>query len=157
MSLSQELVKELFDYKDGHLYWKVGTRAGQETGCIGSRGYLHTWVKKKSYLTHRIIFLYHFGYLPTIVDHQDGNQLNNKIENLRASDRFTNQYNSRIRSDSKTGVKGVTTCPKTNKYIAKININGTQHYLGIFKTLQEAEQTVKNTREIYHKEFARHE
>ena len=160
MSISQDLVKEFFDYRDGQLYWKVTSsriKKGMKTGTINSTGYRCTTVNQKTYLTHRLIFLYHHGYLPEMVDHIDGNPLNNNIENLREANKYQNQQNAKRRSDNKTGIKGVTVCKHANKYMARVRINGVRQYLGLFNTLAEAEKVITQTRLQLHKEFTKHE
>lgn len=160
MQIAQDVLKELFEYRDGKLFWKISKtpiKIGKETGTINSTGYKCTTVNKKTYLTHRLIFLYHHGYLPEMVDHIDGNPLNNNIENLREADKYQNQYNAKKRSDNKTGVKGVHICPTTGKYIANIRLDGQRIYLGSFLDLQSAEEIIKQTRLNFHKEFTKHE
>jgi hypothetical protein len=101
-SITQELVKSLFDYKEGFLYWKVNRGTHQCAGKIcATIAYVSkrkepryiVRVNDKQYYAARIIFLWHKGYLPTLVDHEDGNQLNNKIDNLRAATYEQNAYN----------------------------------------------------------------
>jgi hypothetical protein len=160
MQIAQDLVKELFDYRDGKLFWKVARiriKVGDETGTINSTGYKCTTVNQKTYLTHRLIFLYHHGYLPKMIDHIDGNPLNNNIENLREANPYQNQQNAKRRSDSTTGIKGVTVCKHANKYMARVRINGVRKYLGLFDTLAEAEKVITQTRLQLHKEFTKHE
>jgi hypothetical protein len=156
--VTQDIVKELFDYRDGELYWKTAnhkTDTHTEVGSISSNGRKTVWVLKKSMLVHRIIFLYHHGYLPEFIDHKDGNPLNNKIENLREATRTENNQNCKTRKDSSTGIKGVY--PHRQKYIAHLRINGKLTYLGVFDTVDEAAKTVQKARETHHKDFARHD
>ena len=66
--LTQNLLKELFDYRDGELYWKVkkavNTKVGDRAGGVILGGYRIIGINGKSYLTHRLIFLYHHKHLP---------------------------------------------------------------------------------------------
>lgn len=84
--LTQKYVKELFDYRDGLLYWKErrGSRTiGDEAGHVNNRYYsMYVRIDGKNVSYGRVIFLWHHGYLPVQVWHKDGNNLNNKIENL---------------------------------------------------------------------------
>lgn len=155
--ITQELVKELFDYRDGELYWNKANHKTNTTtavGSINSTGRKSVWVLKKNTLVHRIVFLYHHGYLPEFLDHIDGNPLNNKIENLRPATRAENNRNAKVRKDNQTGVKGVY--PHQSGFVAHTRINGKLTYLGLFKTIEEAANVVKQARELHHKEFARH-
>jgi hypothetical protein len=158
--ITKDLLQELFEYKDGKIYWKISnTRAviGKEAGSINSSGYKIVTINQKSYLAHRLIFLMNHGYLPKTIDHIDGNSLNNKIENLRKATVSQNQFNAKIRKDNKTGVKGVTICNKTNKYKASLTTNGCRFNLGLFLSLDEAEKAIKTFRVVEHREFTRHE
>lgn len=141
---TKELLHNLFVYQDGLLFWKKmnGKKAGSNTGR-----YFQTPVNKKLYGNHRLIFMMHHGYLPEIVDHIDGNTHNNRIENLRASTALGNSRNSRLRKDSKTGIKGVTLCK--GKYRASIS-------LGCFDNLESAQKAIIDARTRYHGKFANH-
>ena len=142
--LTKELLHNLFVYQDGLLFWKKmnGKKAGSNTGR-----YFQIPVNKKLYGNHRLIFLMHYGYLPEYVDHIDGDTHNNRIENLRASTALGNSRNSKLRKDSKTGIKGVTLCGK--KYRASIT-------LGCFDSMELAKKAIFDARTRYHGEFANH-
>jgi hypothetical protein len=159
--LTQDLLKELFEYRDGVLYWKVSKatniKVGDAAGYLNSNGYFYTKVNKKKYLNHRLIFLMHHGYLPQFLDHIDGNRVNNKIENLRPATPFENNRNARTRKDNTSGIKGVYWNKRAKKWMAKIKINKERKHIGCFKTLEEAAEAIKKAREELHGEFARHE
>ena len=160
-TLTQELVKELFDYRDGKLYWKTdrgtnklkGLRAGSDT----FHGYRVIVINRKLYKEHRLVFLLHRGYLPNFLDHINGEKNDNRIENLRPATALENNRNAKIRVDNTSGAKGVSWHSSGKKWQATININGKLTYLGLFKTMNEAVETVKKAREQHHKEFARYE
>jgi len=72
-----------------------------------------------------------------VVDHIDGNGLNNHPGNLRLCTHRQNAYNSRTyRGASK--YKGVTYDPYTGKWRASINHRGKHYHLGLFDTEIEA-------------------
>ena len=79
--LTQDYLKSIFEYKDGNLYWKIKTLnkipIGSEAGHVDV--YKRIGINGKIYLCHRLIYLFHYGYLPKFVDHIDGNKLNNNI------------------------------------------------------------------------------
>jgi len=140
--ITQERVKELLCYKDGSLFWRVRRgkmRAGSMAGTRHNRGYLQVAVDNKLYLAHRIVFLYHFGYIPeNEVDHIDRNRLNNKIENLREASRSCNSRNSTQQSRTSAGVKGITWYKPTQKWQARITVHGTLKCLGYYSDFTEA-------------------
>jgi len=73
------------------------------------------------------------------IDHIDGNRLNNQRSNLRVVTRQQNLWNNRVRSDSRTGFKGVSYHPtKRRKYRTIITLNGKRIPLGYYMTPEEA-------------------
>lgn len=103
---------------------------------------------------HRMIYLkYHPNENPEMVDHIDGDTLDNRKQNLRAATGSQNRWNSGPTKLNTSGIKGVT---KTiyNTYRVSIRENGKRHWFGTFKTLEEAIK-VKEAAEIkYHGKFA---
>lgn len=158
--MNRELLQELFDYKDGELYWKFSRKGGTATagslaGCKNSGGYWHTRVNGQRYANHRLIFLMHNGYLPEFIDHIDGDRSNNCIENLRAASRQQNNCNARIRIDSTSGVKGVNWHKKTGKWTVRVQVNKARKCFGLFDDLELAQLVAVEARAKYHKEFAK--
>jgi hypothetical protein len=157
---------DTFEYRDGHLYWKeiIHKRSeGRPAGHINGRGYriISIWNKEtkkyKVYLMHRIIFLMIHGYLPKVLDHIDGNQSNNNIDNLREATLSQNMYNRKISANNSSGYKGVKWSKQKKKYIGVIKMGSKEHYVGSFKVAEEAAKAVMELREKLQGEFARHE
>jgi len=152
-----ELIK-LLEYKDGKLYWKVNAaknvKAGDLAGRIQKSGHRRIGFGGKGYLAHRIIFLMHHGYLPKLVDHHDNDPTNNRIENLRSANRSKNRMNSKVNSNNKLGIKGVSKIG--NKYRVQIQANGQYKSIGYFDDVELAELVSIEARDKYHKEFANH-
>ena len=128
---------------------------GKKVGTLRPNGYKQIYLKGKTYLIHRIIFLMHYGYLPKCIDHIDGNPLNNKIENLRAVTLSQNQYNRKIAKHNTSGIKGVYWHKRSQKWMARCNLDKKCFYLGSYKNLDDAKDAVMNFRKIKHGEFAR--
>lgn len=143
----------IFYYKDGLLFYKD---TNKKAGWKQKSGYCKVEINYKIYCQHRIIFLMHYGYLPKVVDHIDGNKHNNKIENLRAANQSKNTLYARKKSDNTSGVKGVHLHKQTNKWWARICIDGKRKSLGLFDDLELAELVMMEAREKYHGEFAHH-
>lgn len=157
--ITQELVKEYFKYKNGVLIWKIKRRSdnkGDTAGDLNGQGYFRIMLNCKRYLIHRLIFLYHHGYLPRFIDHIDGNPSNNKIENLRECSSRQNQFNSKTRKDNTSGVKGVHWKKGIKKWVAQISVNGKYKNLGSFSDIKDAESAVRKARIASHGEFANH-
>jgi hypothetical protein len=126
--LTYELVRELFDYKDGGLYWKSSVKRhgwpGDRFGSIRTDGYRYGTVRGVNALEHRLIFLWHNGYYPEQqIDHIDRCRSNNRIENLREVSQICNSRNRKVQANNKSGVTGVH---KTNGYwLVNMRVNGT--------------------------------
>jgi hypothetical protein len=158
--LSQEYLKELFDYEDGHLYWKIRTsnrvKIGQQAGTIAKRGNININHSGKKLKAHRLIFMMHHGYLPKIIDHIDGNPLNNKIENLREATELQNHHNAAICKRNTSGIKGICWDKAKNKWLARCNFDYKPHFVGYFDKINEAKVALETYRSKLHGEFARH-
>jgi len=158
-NITQELVRNLFMYRDGNLVRitaRCGIRIGDTAGSLNATGYHEIKIDNKVYKTHRLIFLYHHGYLPEFLDHIDGNRSNNKIDNLRPCTLSENAHNSKINKNSKSGIKGVTWHTKNEVWRADIRINDKLKYLGCFPNMSYAADAVRSAREFYHGDFANH-
>jgi hypothetical protein len=108
--LSCEKVKELFDYKDGELFWKkIGPnkRTDRPAGTVNRDGYRRIKYMYKLYAVHRLVWTYHGNAPVAFIDHINGDVLDNRIENLRAATHSQNCMNRRVRFDSTSGIKGV--------------------------------------------------
>lgn len=103
-------------------------------------------VRGKNYKVHRIIYEMFNGFCPKVIDHINGDKLDNRIENLRGCDsNKINLENTSVYSNNKLGVKGVR--KHGNKYTAQITHNSKQHYLGMFTTIKEASRAYEKARE----------
>ncbi len=81
------------------------------------------------------------------VDHKDGDGLNCTRDNLRPVSHAINARNSKVRSDNKSGFRGVSFSKKTGKWAAHITIAGQQTWLGYHLTI-EAARTARASAEI---------
>jgi hypothetical protein len=156
-TLSQDLLCEIFEYKDGELYWKTRTSIriviGKKVGYLDKDGYTYTRINGKYYGIHRLIFMMFNGYVPELIDHIDRNPTNNRIENLRSVTKSENALNSKISSTNTTGVKGVSWHKAAQKYHARITINGVCINLGLHKHLQEAKKAISEFKIKNNNEF----
>jgi len=157
--LTKELVRSLFNYNsdDGILIWKISPSDKVKSGDVAGRisnGYLQTGLKGKKYYNHRIMFLFHHGYLPEFIDHIDGNRLNNKINNLRECTWQQNHFNRKIQKNNTSGVKGVSWNKPAKKWLARITFKMKVYNLGFFEDIKNAEIAVRKKRLKLHGEFA---
>lgn len=89
---------------------------------------------KKTYL-HRLLMVDCLK-AGEVVDHANGDPLDNRIFNLRPCSNAENCRNARLRLDSTTGFKGVDF--NKGKFRAKIKKNGRRTHIGYFSTAEEA-------------------
>jgi hypothetical protein len=154
---SQKKLQELFDYKDGELYWKEkrsnSIDLSKPAGYIDNQRYRVIRIKGKLYQAHRLVWKYHYGKDPKeFIDHIDGNKSNNNMENLREATRQQNSYNRGPQKNNKLGIKGVR--KYGNKYRATIIINGKNKHLGMFFTIEEARLVREEAEKKLFKEFS---
>jgi hypothetical protein len=160
-TLTQEEAHRLFEYKDGVLFWKERPKFSRkpkgdmEINTISGNGYKIVGYKRQKYFVHQVVFLMQHGYIPEIVDHIDGDTNNNKIENLRASNKSLNACNSKTRSDNSSGRRGVYWHKKSSKWMCQIVANKTPVYLGLHEDFELACLVADEARVLYHGEHAR--
>lgn len=139
--LTQDIVKNLFDYSDGKLFWKDSGsgRIRKEVGCRHHNGYIVTTIKGVQYPVHRIIWLYHNGYLPEqFIDHINRIKDDNRIENLREVSNSCNQKNTLNSVRNTSGIRGLSFINKEKVWRAAIRVNGKLFNLGNYKDKDEA-------------------
>ncbi|WP_261537079.1 HNH endonuclease [Burkholderia multivorans] len=69
-----------------------------------------------------------------VVDHVNGNPLDNRRANLRACGRAENAWNSRPRSTNRSGTTGVSYDNNAGKWRARIGFRNARRSLGLFET-----------------------
>jgi hypothetical protein len=157
---TKEDVRAVFSYKDGHLIWAVPGNAQTPIGTIAGSplkdGYKVITYKRKKYMAHRLIFLYHHGHLPGFVDHIDRDRENNRIENLRECTASENQFNTKARKNSRSGIKGVCWNKQMKKWEANVCANHKRHFCGLFDDIEVAAQVVRIERLRLHGQFTNH-
>ena len=154
--ITQADLKNLVNYADGQLLAKINSKqrkAGKALGTLTPKGYLLARVQGQLHRVHRLVFLYHHGYMPIQVDHIDGNRINNKIENLREATSAQNNQNRMATGDSK--IKGVVWHKQSKKWVASICVNRKSVHLGSFGKIEDAAQVATDARKKLHGEFAR--
>ena len=152
--LTQKYLKEKFTYKDGEL---IRNSNGKTVKCSKTNGhrYLRIGINGKAIALHRIIFLYHHGYMPKITDHIDGDRYNNKIENLREVTQQQNCLNKAHHKNSASPFKNVHFDKGMDKWRVCMSINGVRKIFGYFADIELADLVAQEARSKYHGEFAR--
>jgi hypothetical protein len=147
MKTTQDRLKTRLQYRsDGQLIWvkpyfRKPQLCGRPLGALESRGYRATQIFGRRYYVHQLVFIYHFGWLPKIIDHINQDKSDNRIENLRPSDNSSNGFNTKLRVDNRSGVRGV--CWKSNRWRVCFQVRGREVYLGRFKSKADADRVAK--------------
>lgn len=127
--------------------------ANKPAGNINkTTGYLKVKFRNKNLFNHRIIYLMTYGYLPRnlVIDHVDGDKLNNSPFNLRAISDTENKQNQRYaHNNSKLQVLGVS-LTSSGKYQARISIYGEDKYLGSFNDIDSAACAYREAKKLFH-------
>ena len=125
---------------------------------ISSQGYvIHSFriqSKVKTIFLHR--FILGLDDPKTIIDHINGNKLDNRVQNLRIATTSQNGMN-RKKTKLKTSsiYKGVSKCSDRNKWASMIKANGKSINLGRFNTESEAAEAYNKAALTYFGEFAK--
>ena len=174
--LTQEVLTDAFNYKDGLLIWRCPINhkviVGSIAGCIrNSDGRRIVGLNGANYFHSRLVFLWHHGYMPKIVDHKNRNKSDDRIENLREATITQNNANKSSHKNSSSKYLGVSIhifkryvwanknrdakVLKVSKYwSAKICVNKKRIHIGIFKSEIKAARAYNKFAEKYFGEFA---
>lgn len=152
-------LKELFDYKDGHLHYKSASsnrKAGARAGTLKDNGYIVVSIgpsgSNRRFREHQLIWVMHNGFMPlgTEIDHINHVRSDNRIENLRLVTRATNRRNVSLASNNTSGVTGVYFNNSLQLWCARINNDeGEMITLGCRKDKSLAVKLRKEAEKIY--------
>jgi hypothetical protein len=88
------------------------------------------------------------------VDHRNSNGLDNRRENLRPCTSSQNRHNTRIRSNNRSGFKGVHWHKAAKKWSAEIWVNSMKNYIGLFLSAEDAARAYDEKAKELHGDFA---
>lgn len=97
---------------------------------------------------HRIIMNNPIGL---VVDHINGDSLDNRRSNLRVCRHNQNIQNQKLRVDSKSKLKGVYLHKKNQNWCARFR----KKHLGVFRSAEEASEAYNRAALLEYGEFAR--
>jgi len=144
---TQARLQELFDYRDGWLYFKVNLVAGGKNKFIGEKagyptanGRIALRIDGYACLVHRLVWAWHFGQTPVDMDvhHINGDRSDNRIENLRLASHSNTTAAAGLSKSNTSGLKGVSFCTERGKWVAQITVNYRNIPLGRFDTKEQA-------------------
>jgi len=145
MDLTQEYLRDRLDYdpETGIFTWKDhpdnpnGVKAGDIAGSLNKIDkYVHIRLRGRSYLAHRLAFLWMAGFFPEYGDiHINACREDNRWANLRHMSQMRDIHN---RSSTTSGVPGVTWNKQRQMWEAEVLLNGEKIHLGYHLTLLDA-------------------
>lgn len=170
---SPEILRKLlrYDPETGKLFWRErgveffkdecfcrswNTKwAGKEAFKANLNGYKGGGVLGKTYKAHRVIWAMEKGYWPKYdIDHINHNTKDNRLENLRDSEKFQNMANMSRHKDSLSKYLGVCWSGKHKKWKAEISKRGNRFHLGLFGDQTSAALAYDEAAKRLHGEFA---
>ena len=89
-----------------------------------------------------------------MVDHRDGNGLNNQRDNLRTCTNSQNLHNRGAQTNNTSGVKGVCWDKANNKWLGQLRVAGKNIKIGRFDTIEEAESAYIAASKKHVKDFS---
>lgn len=115
----------------------------QNVRCLG---------QKKTVFLHKAVF----GECPAgyVVDHINGNVLDNRLENLRLATLSQNARNAINGISGSSKYPGVSWHTKSNKWRVALSVGGKKQHIGYFKCELEAAKVAKRYSIIFHGEFS---
>lgn len=131
-------------------------RSGGRAGCTNGRGYLIVGIKYKKYLVHRLIWVMHGNDPAAVIDHINGDKLDNCIENLRASSHAENMCNAKLSKRNTSGIKGVSWSKSMRKWIGSVWHQHKIYKTPPFDSKEDCAKAVKILRDELHGAFACH-
>ncbi len=137
-----EKLRSLFSYNPvtGVLTWKIKTSSKSRIEAGDVVKGVQVMIHGVFFYTYRICFVVHHGRAIRegfLIDHFNGNHLDNRIENIREVTPAQNSMNCRVQASKKSGLpKGVSL--DRGRFSVRIYLNKRRQFLGLFDTPEEA-------------------
>lgn len=101
-------------------------------------GYIYFSINRRTIKASRLAWFMHYGVWPgrRVVDHRDGDTLNDRISNLRLATNGQNLSCRKPRKDNTSGHRGVHRC--NGWWYASISVDGSCRRIARFDDFEEA-------------------
>jgi hypothetical protein len=166
MSLSDDItqaqLKELFDYDASGTFVRRSNGKIVVQNLSKGQRYPRISVNGKPRSLHRIVFCWHHGYFPRVIDHINNDRLDNRIENLREATQSNNCLNRKHHGNSKSPYKNVyLQSPTKNSlwkrnWVVRVTVNGKSKYFGSYDDIELANLVAIEARAKHHGAFVNH-
>lgn len=137
-------LKDTFIYKpeSGDICWKESRKGVMSENLTAGGISVGKWTSYRiitcdgyRYKAHRLAWYLYYGIWPTgVIDHINGDGLDNRICNLRDVELSDNNKNIRKSKKNTSGVIGVSWIRSRQLWQASIQVNGKSINLGLFRT-----------------------
>lgn len=142
-----------YDPSTGHLFRKVRTGVRGKAGSIvgGTKGYRYVNVNygdfDKDVPLHHLVWFFNHGKWPTAhLSFKDKNPSNTKLENLTEQTAQETTLKGKVRSNSRSGVKGISWSETEQKWQVHVYRNYGTKALGSYKDFEEAKRVLEEAR-----------
>jgi hypothetical protein len=134
--MSPTKLQELYEY-DPDTGVLTSKKYKKPVGTVSSKG---CGLKTRHGRVHRLIYMLVTGEElgNDVIDHINGNPLDNRWSNLRRCTRAQNQMNRKMNANNSSGYKGVCWDGKSQKWQVSIGYMGKIYYLGQYDDADEA-------------------
>ncbi len=151
MGVDINLIREYIDYNpESGLFSRIKLTVNDSVSDLGvitgldNGGYIIFSVLGKSYLAHRLAFLFMGEDIPILVDHKNRIRSDNRWTNIRVADRFINAQNRGTPKNNVSGHPGVIFDKHRNKFRTYVRFNGKSYTAGRFAEFNNAVKALED-------------
>jgi len=141
----------VIDAADAALVGQWNWHAMEDGGRVYAARKDHSAGRSETVRLHRLLTGAAKGVM---VDHRDGDGLNNRRKNLRTATNSQNQHNRRPQQ-GRCSLKGVSWHCQARRWRAHISVDGRKRHLGLFDTPEAAHAAYCKASTELHGEFGR--
>lgn len=146
-----------FDAESGEFRWKAKrgkSGLGKLAGSKDRDGYVVIGIDGRVFRRSRLAWWAHHGTEPpAMIDHRDGDRMNDRPSNLRACSPAQNAANRKVTAKSRSGVKGAYSA-YGGRFRSTVKFQGTAKFLGYFATAEQAHAAYAEAARSIHGDFS---